>query len=121
MGARSPTFRFWDMLLQLQLLVLTFVRSHRERNLALYVEAMEALAPWFFALDHINYARWLPVHIKDMKALRSDVKLVLEQNWVLTKTRRKFASMPLDQAHEQNNETVKGSGGAIGLTENPAA
>ncbi len=29
--------------------------------------------------------------------------------------------MPLDQAHEQNNETVKGPGGAVGLTENPAA
>ena len=29
--------------------------------------------------------------------------------------------MPLDQAHEQNNRKVKESGGAIGLTEHPAA
>ena len=29
--------------------------------------------------------------------------------------------MPIDQAHEQNNALVKGSGGAIGLTENPSA
>ena len=29
--------------------------------------------------------------------------------------------MPLDQAHEQHNATVKGSGGAVGLTENPVA
>ena len=29
--------------------------------------------------------------------------------------------MPLDQAHEQNNSIVKGSGGAVGLTENPVA
>ena len=29
--------------------------------------------------------------------------------------------MPLDQAHEQNNETVKGAGCAVGLTENLAA
>ena len=29
--------------------------------------------------------------------------------------------MPIDQAHEQNNELVKGSGGAVGLTENPSA
>ena len=29
--------------------------------------------------------------------------------------------MPIDQAHEQNNLVVKGSGGAVGLTENPAA
>ena len=29
--------------------------------------------------------------------------------------------MAIDQAHEQNNATVKGDGGAIGLTENPTA
>ena len=29
--------------------------------------------------------------------------------------------MPLDQAHDQNNAMLKDSGGAIGLTENPAA
>ena len=29
--------------------------------------------------------------------------------------------MPLDKVHEQNNEKVKGFGGAVGLTENPAA
>lgn len=29
--------------------------------------------------------------------------------------------MPLDQAHEQNNSTVKGSGGAVGLTGDPVA
>ena len=27
----------------------------------------------------------------------------------------------IDQAHEQNNESVKGDGGAVGLTENSAA
>lgn len=29
--------------------------------------------------------------------------------------------MPIDQAHKQNKELVKGSGGAVGLTENPFA
>jgi len=28
---------------------------------------------------------------------------------------------PIDQAHEQNNELVKGPGGAVSLTENPSA
>ena len=53
----SPTFAFWDMILQLELLVLIFVRSHREKNFTLYVEVLEALAPWFFALDRTNYSR----------------------------------------------------------------
>ena len=34
---------------------------------------------------------------------------------------RRFSSIPIDQAHEQNNELVKGPGGAVGLTENPQA
>ena len=32
-----------------------------------------------------------------------------------------FSSIPIDQAHEQNNASVQGSGGAVGLTESPVA
>ena len=40
---------------------------------------------------------------------------------VVKKTTNRFSSMPIHQAHEQNNELVKGSGCAVGLTENPSA
>ena len=42
-------------------------------------------------------------------------------HWVMHKTMNKFSSIPIDQAHEQNNRLVKGSGSAVGLTENPTA
>ena len=32
-----------------------------------------------------------------------------------------FSSIPLDQAHEQNNELIKGDCGGIGITETPGA
>ena len=35
----------------------------------------------------------------------------------MNKTNRTFSSLPIDQAHEQDNKIVKGDGGAIGLTE----
>ena len=38
----------------------------------------------------------------------------------MTKTLRNFLSIPIDQAHEQNNKLVKEDGGAIGLTQNTA-
>ena len=41
--------------------------------------------------------------------------------WVLSRTNRRFSDIPIDQAHEQNNKVLKGSGGVIGLTENPTA
>jgi len=98
------------------------VRAHRQGDFGLYVESLKALVPWFFALDHQNYARWIPVHIRDMENLPPSilVEFVNFGRWVVRKTTNKFSAMPIDQAHEQNNELVKGSGGAVGLTENPS-
>lgn len=42
-------------------------------------------------------------------------------HWVVPKTTKRFSSIPIDQAHEQNNDLVKGSGGVVGLTESPSA
>ena len=42
-------------------------------------------------------------------------------NCVIHKSRRDLSGMAIDQAHEQNNAVIKGDGGAIGLTEDPAA
>ncbi len=61
-----PQFNFWYTAFQLEVLVLTFVKSLRTGNFALYVDSLTKLAPWFFILDHTNYARWVPVHVRDM-------------------------------------------------------
>ena len=78
--------------------------------------------PSFFALNHSNYARWLPVHIRDMISLKEShpgiFEEFLEGNFVVKNTQRNFSSIPIDHAHEQNNKCVKGDGGAFGLTEN---
>ena len=41
-------------------------------------------------------------------------------NWTISKSSRRFSSISIDQAHEQANKQVKGVGGILGLTENPA-
>ena len=112
---KSPTFQFWDTVLRMELVGLIFVRAHREKNFPLYIESLKSIVPWFIAFDHTHYARWLPIHIRDLENLpRSIIKEFQDQgHWVI--------AMPIDQAHEQNNLIVKGSGGAVGLTENPAA
>ena len=122
MVQKSPTFAYWDLILRYETLLL-FVRAHRERNFSLYVQLLEELTPLFFALDHVNYARWMPVHIRDMKSLPAPIKQEFEndRHWVISKTMNSFLAIPFDQAHEQENKVVKGSGGAVGLTENPVA
>jgi hypothetical protein len=52
---------------QYQMLILIFVRAHRENNFSLYVDVLKILTPLFFALDHVNYSSWVSFHICDMK------------------------------------------------------
>lgn len=64
-----PQFKFWSTVMEVELLMTRFVRSLREGDFPLYVQSCDKLCGWFHALDHINYARWLPVHVRDMVAL----------------------------------------------------
>ena len=75
MIAKSPTFMFWDLILRYETPILIFVQAHREKNFPLYVNV----------LDHVNYARSLPVHIREMKSLPRPIKEVFEiqGNWVI--------------------------------------
>ena len=65
----SPQFHYWYMVMHLECLMLVSVRSIREGNFPIYIIALRALAPWFFALDHTHYSRWVPVHIRAMTTL----------------------------------------------------
>ena len=61
------------------------------------------------ALDDINYARWTPAHIKDMKCVPETLQTTLKKCWVILKSsRKKFSNMPKEKAHEQNNSILKG-------------
>ena len=75
-----------------------------------------------FALDHVHYARWLSVHIHDMKTLHTSNPDVYQASndsgcFVVARTKNPFSSMGLDQRHEQHNKDLKGDGGILGLTE----
>ena len=116
-----PQFHYWYMVRHLECLMLVFVRSIREGNFPLYVTALRALAPWFFALDHTHYSRWVPVHVRDMTTLHERLPEFDRGSFVVHKSTRPFSAIAIDHAHEQNNAVVKGDGGAIGLTQNPRA
>ena len=108
-----------------ELLMLQFIRSLREDNFNLYLDSLNQLAPWFFALDHVHYARWLPVHIRDMNALSTIHPSIYSEfqkgNFVVQRSTNHFSCMAMDQSHEQLNKSIKGEGGAVGLTEDPVA
>ena len=76
-------------------------------------------------MNHTNYARWLPIHVRDMRELAKKsprVAVAFKQGlFTVAKTSRRFSCIAIDQAHEQNNVMVKGNGGTVGLTENASA
>ena len=105
--------------------MLQYVRSLRVGEFSLYIETLGKMVTWFFSLDMSNYARWLPVHIRDMLSLNHLHPNVFDEfcrgHFVVNKTKRNFSLIALDHNHEQMNAIIKGEGGAVGLTEDPLA
>jgi len=52
-----PQFQYWATMLELQLLVLMYVRSLQQASFTMYLDALTELVSWFHALNHTNYAR----------------------------------------------------------------
>ncbi|CAG2254404.1 unnamed protein product [Mytilus edulis] len=65
LSKQSPHFKFWYITLKFEFTLLIFIRSIREANFLLYIEALSKIIPWFFDLDHTNYSRWLPIRLRD--------------------------------------------------------
>lgn len=94
---KIPMFRFWLTLLNLEILLLSFVRSLRERNYSLFRECLKQMLPWFFIIDHHNYARWLSVHVADLESLPTSAPDVHAEfcngNFALRKTQKPFSAL----------------------------
>ena len=84
--------------------MLIYVRATQEGNFLLYIEALTEIIPWFFALDHTHYAKWIPVHLRDMASLREHHPAIyaefLKGNFATKGSRRAFSAIAIDQAHE---------------------
>ena len=52
------------------LLLLEFIRAEREGDWELHLKVTTKMIPYFFAMDRVNYSRWLPVYIMDMRNLQ---------------------------------------------------
>ena len=91
----------------------------------MYREALSELVPYFFANNNVNYARRIPIHLRDMMSLEQQHPDVAREfhkgNFAIHKSRRECSALAVDQAHEHNNAVIKGDGGAINLTEDPSA
>ena len=100
----SLMFHYWNMIFDLQVLILQFLRSERERNFNLYVDVLNSSMKYIFVFNHHNYARWLSLYVDDLLKLEYTCPDVYKEfcngHFVISKTENPFSSIAIDQVHE---------------------
>ena len=91
----------------------------------MHMESTEALIKYFFAHDHLNYARMMPLYLHTMQKAKEDHPTVWEEfekgNFCVTKGVAGFTSIGPDHAIEQENRELKVVGGIVGITQQEGA
>jgi len=101
---------------------LQFVRATRQRDMLLHMQSLEGLIKYFFAHDHLNYARLLPLYISTMQETEKDHPEIwaafVKGNFCVTKGIAGFTSIGPDHGIEQENRELKVVIGIVGITQN---
>ena len=63
---------YWFTVIELEALYFMFIKFVRIGDFDTFLECLKAIFPWFFALDHTQYARWMPILIQDFSTLERD-------------------------------------------------
>ena len=108
MGQCSATFFYWDPLIQLERFFFSLIRSQSSKKISSYVWAQEEVVFSYFSLHRQNYARWLYVLLRDLKALADSIfNAFCRRNLVTYKTQNLFSAMHYHQRYEQNNNEAR--------------
>ena len=105
--------------------ILLFLRATRDRDIDLHLVATESLIKYFFAHDHLKYARLLPMYLATMQTVKTNYPRLWSEfskgNFCVTKSKVKFTSIAPDHGIEHENRKMKVAGGIVGITQNENA
>ncbi|KAL8591565.1 hypothetical protein ACOMHN_055532 [Nucella lapillus] len=122
MFINAPTAFFWITVREYLSLMCRIVKGQRLGDWPLTLSALHDMCPWFFAFGHTNYARWLPVFLRDMAKLPETHPSVHEAfmcgKFSVQRGDSKFSLMALDQSQEHSVKFLK-EGGTKGLYGQP--
>ena len=102
-------FQYWLGILNHEMNVLMLVTSFRESNLHIIICSCEQLVKVFFALDHTQYARWLPVFLQDLKIISVQNPYLfseISRNFSVRTTKADLSDIAFDHKHEQLNKWI---------------
>ncbi len=105
--------------------ILLFVEASRNANLALHLEAGEALSKLFFALDQTKYKCLWTRYITDMQEMKTKYPATWQEledgNISVTKSEIPFVSIGADHACEHLNRMLKVHSVLVGISNNANA
>ena len=124
--AKSRMFAFWEEYCSMVDTTLQSIKADRTGNWNLHLSAVAAMTPHFFAMDRLNYSRWLPIYLIDMHRLESKHTRVhqafLSGEHSISRSAQPFSQMSTDMALEQSiNADSKAKGGIIGISQTQSA
>ncbi|KAJ8387599.1 hypothetical protein AAFF_G00152950 [Aldrovandia affinis] len=118
LNSNAPTVCYWMTVRDYLMINCRFIRGQRVGNWPLTLNACEDLCPWLFAFGHTNYARWMPIFLKDMATLRDTHPSVheafMEGKFVVQRGDNKFSLMALDQSQEHSIKFLQEDSGSKG-------
>ena len=104
-GLHGKTAKFWIQYLYQIHLYHNFTRSVRSGDLDLYLSCLPEITNLFFALNHMNYARWLVRYYDSLIKLpetHPEVNADFKKGWFgIKRTGKPFSSTPIDLTLEQ--------------------
>ena len=108
MTDEQPQFSYWAAVLDFELTILQFVFSIRTADFRMYMQCLTQLMPWMFAMDHVNYARWLSVHIRDLGALEETHRDVFRHfsSGAFVAGKQNVCSLPLHTIRHMSSVTL---------------
>ncbi len=118
----GPMKQFWSSYLNMVSLLLQFIRATREGNWSLHLACIGQIIPYMFALDNVNYARYLPVYWAQMTALPNThpeaYRHFADGEFAVQRSKNGgFSQVAVDQTIEQTlNRTMKTKGGIVGYS-----
>ena len=108
---QSASVSYWFTVIDLEVLLFMLIRSLREGDFPLFITSLENIVQWMFSLNHIHYARWLPVFLEDLKKMNNESNPVLEQfnKWYFSvnKTDHPFSSMGVIKHMNKTTKLLK--------------
>ena len=126
-GAHGKTAQFWMAYIDAVTLYHDFCRSHRAGDFDLFRNCIPKMASYFFALNNLNYARWICHYLNNLLLIDRTHPSVYEDfkngMFAIARTKKSFSRQAIDLTLEQtvNKDAANGSFGIGAFTNNISA